>query len=145
RAALGNLSQLSLDAAGNLLISDGGRTDMQNHPVVPAEIRVVAARDGTFYGQRMRAGYIYAIAGGGRLTGNGVPATSAAITAWGVTHDGAGNVVIGGAGRLRVVATRTGTFYGQAMRAGDIYTVAGTGSGRYSSGDGGPAASAQID
>jgi hypothetical protein len=144
RAALGNLTQLRLDAAGNLLIADNGRTDLQGHPVVPAEIRVVAARDGIFYGQRMMVGHIYAIAGGGRLTGNGVPATSAAITALGVTHDGAGNIVIGDAGRLRVVAARTGTFYGQAMRAGDIYTVAGTGSGRNSSGDGGPAAKARI-
>jgi len=145
RAALGDLTQLSLDAAGNVLIADDGRTDMADHPVVPAEIRVVAARDGTFYGQRMRAGYIYAIAGGGRLTGNGVPATSAAIAALGVTHDRAGNVIIGDAGRLRVVAARTGTFYGQAMKAGDIYTVAGTGPSRYSSGDGGPAAKARVD
>jgi hypothetical protein len=145
RAALGNLSQLSLDAAGNLLIADGGRTDTLDHPVVPAEIRVVAARDGTFYGQRMRAGYIYAIAGGGRLSGNGVPATSALIAALGVTHDRAGNVIIGDGDRLRVVAARAGTFYGQEMRAGDIYTVAGTVPSRYSSGDGGPADRARID
>jgi hypothetical protein len=145
RATLGNLTQLSLDAAGNLVIADGGVTNTLNHRVVPAEIRVVAARDGTFYGQRMRAGYIYAIAGGGRLTGNGVPATSAAIVALGVTHDRAGNLVIGDGGRLRVVAARTGTFYGQAMRAGDIYTVAGTWPSRYSSGDGGPAARARIN
>ncbi len=145
RAALGNLQQLSLDAAGNLLVADEGRTDTLNHPVVPAEIRVVAARDGTFYGQRMQAGHIYAIAGGGRLTGNGVPATSASIAAQGVTHDGAGNVIIGDGPRLRVVAARIGRFYGQAMKAGDIYTVAGTGwSGLHASGDGGPAARARI-
>ena len=29
--------------------------------------------------------------------------------------------------RVRVVAARSGTFYGQAMTAGDIYTVAGDG------------------
>ena len=29
--------------------------------------------------------------------------------------------------KIRVVAERTGTFYGQAMTAGDIYTMAGTG------------------
>lgn len=144
RATLGNLTQLSLDAAGNLVLADGGLTDTQDHSSLPAEIRVVAARDGTFYGQRMRAGYIYAIAGGGRRTSNGVPATDAAIGALGVTHDGAGNIVIGGGDRLWVMAARTGTFYGQAMRAGDIYAVAGTGSGRHSSGDGGPAAKAQM-
>jgi len=144
-AALGALNELRLDAAGNLLLADGGRTDMADHMVVPPEIRVVAATDGTFYGQRMRAGHIYAIAGGGRLTGNGVPATSASIKARGVTHDAAGNVVIGDGPRLRVVATRTGRFYGQAMKAGDIYTVAGTGwSGLHPSGDGGPAAKARL-
>jgi hypothetical protein len=144
-AALGALNELRLDAAGNLLLADGGRTDMENHMAVPPEIRVVAARDGTFYGQAMTAGHIYAIAGGGRLTGNGIPATTASIKARGVTHDGAGNVVIGDGPRLRVVAARSGRFYGQAMKAGDIYTVAGTGwSGRHASGDGGPAARARI-
>ena len=37
----------------------------------------------------------------------------------------------------------TGTFYGQQMTAGDIYTVAGTGTAGYT-GDGGPAASARL-
>jgi hypothetical protein len=144
-AALGALNELRLDAAGNLLLADGGRTDMENHMVVPPEIRVVAARDGTFYGQAMTAGHIYAIAGGGRLTGNGVPATSASIKARGLTHDAAGNLIIGDGPRLRVVTARTGRFYGQAMKAGDIYTVAGTGwSGLHASGDGGPAARARI-
>lgn len=144
RASLGDLRELSLDAAGNLLLADDGRTDMDNHAVVPPEIRVVAARDGTFYGQAMTAGHVYAIAGGGRLTGNGVPATRASIQAYGVTHDGSGNVIIGGAGRLRVVAAHTGRFYGLEMKAGDIYTVAGTGPSLHPSGDGGPAAKARL-
>lgn len=126
RATLGVLRQLAPDAAGNLLVADYGRTDTQNRPSVPSEIRVVAARDGEFYGQRMRAGYIYAIAGGGHLTGGGVPARRASVQALGVAVDAAGNVVIGDAGRLRVVAARAGEFYGQRMRADDIYTVAGT-------------------
>jgi hypothetical protein len=43
--------------------------------------------------------------------------------------DGAGNLVIADAGnsRVRVVAVSSGTFYGQAMTTGDIYTVAGDG------------------
>ena len=45
---------------------------------------------------------------------------------------------------VRVVAAQTGTFYGQAMTAGDIYTVAGDGRPGYS-GDGGPATNAELD
>ncbi len=59
--------------------------------------------------------------------------------------DAAGNLVIADTGnnRVRVVAASTGTFYGQAMTAGDIYTVAGNGTSGFS-GDGGPATSAEL-
>jgi NHL repeat len=55
-----------------------------------------------------------------------------------VTVDRAGNLVIASRAddRVRVVAATTGTFYGQPMTAGDIYTVAGTGLPGFS-GDGG--------
>ena len=43
----------------------------------------------------------------------------------------------------RVVAATSGTFYGQAMTAGDIYTVAG-GGGQGFFGDGGPGTSAWV-
>jgi hypothetical protein len=41
-----------------------------------------------------------------------------------------------------VVAATTGTFYGQPMTAGDIYNLAGGGTGGL--GDGGPATSAAL-
>ena len=41
------------------------------------------------------------------------------------------------------MAASTGTFYGQAMTAGHIYTVAGDGTAGFS-GDGGPATSAEL-
>ena len=44
---------------------------------------------------------------------------------------------------MRVAAARTGTFYGQEMTAGDIYTVAGDGQLGFS-GDGGPATAADL-
>ena len=44
-----------------------------------------------------------------------------------VAVDSAGNLLIVDGCRIRVVAKRTGTFYGQAMTARDIYTVAGDG------------------
>jgi hypothetical protein len=45
--------------------------------------------------------------------------------------------------RVRVAAGTSGTFYGVTMTAGNIYTVAGTGSAGLS-GDGGPGTGAQL-
>ncbi len=46
--------------------------------------------------------------------------------------------------RVRLVAPASGTFYGQSMTAGDIYTVAGNGTSGFS-GDGGRATSAELN
>ena len=128
---------IKLDAAGNVLIADGGN----------ARLRLVAASTGTFYGQAMTAGDIYTIAGDGAggFSGDGGPATSAETVPSGVNLDHAGNVLIADSGneRIRVVAVTTGKFYGRAMTAADIYTIAGDGS-RGFSGDGGPATSAEL-
>ena len=92
------------------------------------------------------------MAGGGTSNpGDGGPATAAELTEpYGVAVDSHGNVVLTDLGfadvvnpSVRVVAVKTGTFYGQAMTAGDIYTVAGGNPAGFS-GDGGPATSAQL-
>jgi hypothetical protein len=137
-AELNNPSGVAVDGAGNLVIADAFNN----------RVRVVAAATGSFYGQAMTAGHIYTIAGDGTFgfSGDGGPATSAELNAPGaVTMDSAGNLVIADSNnfRVRVVAAATGTFYGQAMTAGHIYTVAGDGTGGFS-GDGGPATSAEI-
>jgi hypothetical protein len=129
---------VAFDQAGNLLIAD-----TQNN-----QIRAVAARTGTFYGQAMTAGDIYGVAGTGtrRFSGDGGPATGADLAIpTAVALDRSGNLVIADAGndRIRVVAEKAGTFYGQAMTAGDIYTVAGDGVFGFG-GDGGPATSAEF-
>jgi hypothetical protein len=130
--------RVAVDAGGNLVIADSGNN----------RVRVVAATTGTFYGQAMTAGDIYTVAGDGSrgFSGDGGPGASAEM--WdpaGVALDGAGNLVIADPGnhRVRVVADVTGTFYGQAMTAGDIYAVAGNGTGGFS-GDGGPATAAEL-
>jgi hypothetical protein len=129
---------VALDPAGNVVFSDSHNQ----------RIRVVAAKTGTFYGLAMTAGHIYTIAGNGTagFSGDGGPATAAGLyKPQRVLVDAAGNVVLSDErdNRIRVVAGATGTFYGQAMTAGDIYTIAGTGQ-RGTSGDGGPATRAEV-
>ena len=94
----------------------------------------------------MTAGDIYTIAGsgsGGAPAGSGGPALAAKFGTGGVTVDQHGNVVFTdwSDSIVWVVAAATGTFYGQAMTAGDIYIVAGGGA---SLGDGGQATSALL-
>ena len=116
-AANMQLEAVAVDNAGNLVTADANR------------VRVVAVRTGSFYGQAMTAGHIYTVAGGGTQTGDGVPATSAQVDAFTVTVDPAGNVLLGGTLTVRMVAEETGTYYGQKVLAGDIYTVAGEADG----------------
>ena len=137
-AELRSPASVAVDAAGNLLIAD----------TFNQRIRVAAASTGSFYGKAMTAGDIYTIAGTGTrgFAGDGGPATSAELnTPEGVAADAAGNLLIADTfnQRIRVAAASSGTFYGQAMTAGDIYTVAGTGTGGFA-GDGGPATSAEL-
>ncbi len=139
--------------AAELKIPDGVVVDGQGNVVVTDSandrVRVVAATGGTFYGQSMTAGDIYTVAGNGTIgfSGDGGAATAAELGSPGQTAlDGAGNLVIADNvnDRVRVVAATAGTFYGQSMTAGDIYTVAGNGTGGFS-GDGGPALSAELN
>jgi trimeric autotransporter adhesin len=135
---LGDPNGPAIDGAGNVPFADTSTNYVQ----------VVAAVSGTFYGQPMTAGHLYTIAGNGTAgySGDGGPATSAELNhPKGVAVDAQGNVLINDAGnaRIRVVAATSGTFYGQAMTAGDIYTIAGDGTAGYS-GDGGPATAAEL-
>ena len=129
-----------MGGAGNLVIADFGNS----------RIRVVAESNGTHYGQSMKAGDIYTVAGNSSsspyYSGDGGPATAAQLYGpQGVAVDRAGNQVIADTynQRIRVVGARTGTFYGQAMTAGDIYTIAGTGAPGYHE-NGGPATEARF-
>jgi len=76
---------------------------------------------------------------------DGGPAATASLQPSASAVDHSGNLVIGDTLNdvIRMVAGSTGTFYDQAMTAGNIYTVAGTGIGGFS-GDGGPATSAEL-
>ena len=135
-AALGYPWNVAIDATGNLVIPDQG-----------AGLQVVANSTGTYYGQGMTAGDIYTVAGGGsNYPGFGGPATSASVDPIEATVDSSGNLIYSdyGSDRIQVIANSTGTFYGQSMTAGYLYSLAGSGTYGYS-GDGGAATSAQFD
>jgi trimeric autotransporter adhesin len=95
------------------------------------------------------AGTISTVAGTGAagFSGDGGPAIRAELNQpLGVVTDGAGNIVLtdGFNNRVRVIAEDTGRFYGRAMTARDIYTIAGTGTAGFS-GDGGPGTHAELN
>jgi hypothetical protein len=136
KARLSGPSGVAIDRDGNVLI-----IDTNNH-----RIRVLASSTGTFYGQKMKAGDIYTLAGNGTAAfkGDGGPATAAGMSPGAVATDPAGNLVLTeGSDRILVVAARTATYYGEPMIAGHIYTIAGTGTAGFS-GDGGPATAAEF-
>ena len=116
-AQLDNPSGVAVDAAGNLFIAD-----RRNHRVRRVD----------------RSGVITTVAGTGRFGsgGDSGPATSAPLAyPSGVAVDGAGNLLIAESPNDRVR---------RVDRSGVITTVAGTGRSG-SGGDGGPAASAQLN
>src|SRR5215470_5504261 len=147
--SIGDSCGLAVDSHGNVLFADTGRDVFGTAKGTDGTtVRVMAAASGTFYGRAMTSGDVYTIAGNGTagFSGDGGPATSAELnTPAGLAVDPAGNVIIADANndRVRIVAAGTAMFYGQAMTAGHIYTVAGDGVMGHS-GDGGPAASAEL-
>ncbi len=149
QASLGYDCGVAVDRRGNVLVSDGETFGDGSPGYGNNMVRVVAARTGTYYGQAMKAGAIYTIAGNGTngFSGDGGQATSAELDGpAGLAVGAAASVLVADTGndRIRVIAGTTGTFYGQAMTAGDIYTIAGTGPGDNPVGNGGPATSAQL-
>ncbi|HUA44446.1 MAG TPA: hypothetical protein VMA77_04420 [Solirubrobacteraceae bacterium] len=138
---------VAVDPDGNLLIADGAND----------VVRLVAAGDcssGCPYGlSSTTQGDIYTVVGDGTAgySGDGGPATSAELNQPdGMNVDSSGDLLIADLGnnRVRLVAAAdcsSGCPYGlSSMTKGDIYTVAGDGTGGHS-GDGGAATSAELN
>jgi RHS repeat-associated protein len=137
-AEVGNLADVTLDPNGDVVL-----TDLTNDVA-----RIVAASSGTLAGQTVTAGDIYALAGDGTAPQDySGPATTNELAGPSLVRvDTAGDLIIADTydNVIRFVPKTSGTYYGQSMTAGDIYTVAGTGTQGYS-GNGGAATSAEIN
>ena len=140
-ALLNTPDGISLDAAGNLYISDTGNNRIQE----------IAATGHAQWGITMTAAGIYTIAGDpGGAPGNGGDhgrATAASLDQPEMMSlDSAGDLYIADAGnsRIREIAAASGTQWGQSMTARDIYNVAGTAGTDTETGDGGPATAATF-
>ena len=141
-ALLNGPRQIALDTSGNLYIADYGNNRVQMVPAV----------NGTYFGASMTAYDVYTIAGSATgssgTSGDGGPATSALLSGpKGLVFDLSGNLIIGdfGNSRVQILPVTSGTYFGQAMTANDIYTIAGSVTGSHgTSGDGGPASSALL-
>ena len=141
QALLGNPVALALDKAGDIYIADTWNNRIQE----------MYASGGQNWGNTgWTAGDIYTVAGSATAaqgdSSTPGPATSELMNApTGVFTDAAGDLFIADMGnnRIREVPPAAGTFYGQVMTAGYLYTIAGGTWGI--AGDGGPAASAFLE
>lgn len=130
----------------------GGPARATTVALAPCGVTSAAGSVYTVTGSTVRkvssAGWLTTPAGTGAAQplGDGGLASRASLdSACGVTVDRSGNLVIADTtdNRVRVVVAATGNFYGQAMIAKHIYTVAGNGIYGFS-GDGGPATRAEL-
>ena len=136
---LDTFNGLAVDAKGDVIFSD---VDNQ-------VVRLVPAATGTYLGRAVKADYIYTIAGTSAegFKGNKKPAIKASLdTPQGVAVDAAGNLFISDSANnmIRFVPAAKGAYDGMAVKAGDIYTIAGKGPAGYS-GNGGLATQADLN
>jgi hypothetical protein len=123
RSPLDDPTGLAVDTDGDLLIADTGN----------CRVRAVAAADGAHYGVAMVQGHLYTVAGSGTCgsAGDGGPARQAQVWDPGaLAVDAGGDVLVADQGNrtVRELAAHDGTFFGVAIAAGHLGTVAGEGS-----------------
>ncbi len=117
---------LVIDAQHNIVAADPTNNYVEMVPNV----------SGTYFGRSLTAGNVYAVAGNGtdRFSADGLPAATSVInTPNGIAVDADENLYFadGNNRRIRFVPKTSGTFFGQSMTAGNIYTLAGTGTSGY--------------
>ncbi|MNK94750.1 NHL repeat protein [compost metagenome] len=128
---------LALDGDGNLFFGING-----------AQLWMIPAASGTYYGKAMIADRLYQIPTSTGYAGEGLPLQGGQTSSGFFQHmafDPEGNLLFsdGSNHRIRMVPRASGSYYGQAMTADRVYTVAGNGTLDFS-GDGGPGDKAQF-
>jgi len=112
-----------VDQAGDLVIADTGN----------CRVRLVAATNGVRFGVAVVAGHIYTVAGTGICGSAGDGGVALHAELWdpgALAVDADGDVLVADQGNrtVRVLAAHTGKFYGVALAADHLGTVAGEGS-----------------
>ncbi len=130
---------VAFDGAGDVIVADTANN----------RVRVIAAVNGSVFGQQVLAGDVYTVAGTGApgFAGDAGSAPLGEFTApTGLALDAEGDLFIADTGNdaVRVVAAVNGNIFGHQVDAGDLYTVAGTGVPGLAS-DGASAAGAPLD
>ena len=145
-ALLRDPSSVSLDGGGNLYVSDSGNNRVQ---FVAASSCSTSCPWGL---ASSTADDVYTIAGSASgtagSTGDGGVATSALLDdPSGIAVDSSGDLYIADTGndRLQELAAAAGSQWGQAMSAGDVYTITGSAGKAGFAGDGGLASGALVD
>jgi sugar lactone lactonase YvrE len=139
-ASLSGPTGVALDGAGDLFVADTGNCRIVEVPARSTRPRAAGRV----------AGHLYVVAGDGcghAVAPAGTPADRSGVGfAQGVAVDRSGDLFIAdtSGNRLLVVAGSTGTRFGRSLKAGDLYTLAGTGVPGFG-GDGGPAGRAELD
>jgi DNA-binding beta-propeller fold protein YncE len=128
RLSLDAPAGIAEDAAGDLFIADAGGCRVVELP----------AHDGHSYGRALTAGTPVTLAGGTCSSAHPSPTAMAVDTAGDLF------IAYGPANRVEELPARSGTAFGQAIAAGRLVDVAGTGTPGFS-GDGGPAAVSTVD
>jgi trimeric autotransporter adhesin len=141
-AYLDNPASVTVDSSGDVIIADAANNRVQE----------IAKTAGTQWGQPIAANDIYTIAGSATGTagtgGDGGAVRSALLDYPQAVVWSSPNLYIGDAvnNRVQEMAGAGGTFWGQPMTAGDMYTVAGSSAGTPGrGGDGGAALSATLN
>jgi sugar lactone lactonase YvrE len=119
---------IGVDAGGNALLTSASAT----HPLRRVWIGAGSVTGGLPYAagtiDRVAGQYMTLTMGDGALPGNAVLQNPA-----GLAMDSAGNIAFADPAlhRVRYVPAAAGTFFGQAMTAGRVYTIAGDGYSRW--------------